>query len=376
MLGGAPHSAETCTAPCTNWLQTVGARSYIPWVTIGDVTRAGVLAAVEEFDRLGRDAFLASAGFGSARSYFLEHGGRLYDSKAIVGFAHRADTGDPLGPEDFSGGDHSVARRLEALGFTVLNLLRPDWTRKEIILACALAESVGWRQVDRLDPAAKELSQLLQSPAVHPLPHHPDFRNPSGIEQKTRNILDHHPDHRGRPRSNGNHLDKEIFDEFFANSDKMRAEAALIREEFLAAANSANLASEVTVTEAVSPELPDSASFHAADTGNRVQRREQVRSRVERVLGKPLQESGSDYSLADGRRVAIYYSKIHSNGTAYLGIPNRLRDDDIIILLLGDESHPEHLVFPRAEALTRYKRALFKRALDDLVSEPSGIVIR
>jgi 5-methylcytosine-specific restriction enzyme A len=200
-------------------------------MTLGDVTRAGVLVAVEEFDRRGREAFLKSAGFRAARAYFLRHEGKLYDSKAIVGYAHGVSTGIPLGPGDFSGGDKTVAQRLEMLGFEVLNLERPDWTRDEIILACALAEDNGWRQVYDTDERAKELSQLLQSPANHPLPHHPDFRNPAGVGQKTRNIIDRLPDHRGS-RSNGNHLDEEVLYDFLADPIKMRAMARRIRELF------------------------------------------------------------------------------------------------------------------------------------------------
>ena len=109
------------------------------------MTRTGVLAAVDEFDRVGREAFLKATGFGPARAYFLEHDGKLYDSKAVIGYAHGVSTAVPLGPGDFSGGDKTVAQRLETLGFTVLNL-RLDWTREELILACALAESNGWRQ--------------------------------------------------------------------------------------------------------------------------------------------------------------------------------------------------------------------------------------
>lgn len=78
-------------------------------VTLNDVTRTGVLAAAKEFDRLGREAFLKSTGFGPARAYFLEHDGKLYDSKAIIGYAHGVDTGVPLRPGDFSGGDKTVA---------------------------------------------------------------------------------------------------------------------------------------------------------------------------------------------------------------------------------------------------------------------------
>ena len=133
-----------------------------------------------------------------------------------------------------AAGDRTVAQRLETIGFKVLNLRRPDWTRDEIILACALAESNGWRQVYDTDPRAKELSQLLQSSAIHPLPRHPDFRNPAGVGQKTRNIVDWHPDHRGS-RSNGNHLDKEVLNDFLADPIRMRAMAKRIRELLTAA---------------------------------------------------------------------------------------------------------------------------------------------
>jgi 5-methylcytosine-specific restriction enzyme A len=70
------------------------------------------MAAVEEFDRLGREAFLKSTGFGPAQVYFLDHDGKLYDSKAIIGYAHGVSTGVPLGPGEFSGGDDTVAQRL------------------------------------------------------------------------------------------------------------------------------------------------------------------------------------------------------------------------------------------------------------------------
>ena len=59
---------------------------------------------------------------------------------------------------NFSGGDKTVAHRLEALGFTVLNLNRPDWNRDELILACELVKINGWRQLDESYDGVKELS--------------------------------------------------------------------------------------------------------------------------------------------------------------------------------------------------------------------------
>lgn len=47
-------------------------------MALRDLTRDDVLAAVAEFDRLGRDAFLDQYGFGQAKTYFLEVGGARY----------------------------------------------------------------------------------------------------------------------------------------------------------------------------------------------------------------------------------------------------------------------------------------------------------
>jgi 5-methylcytosine-specific restriction enzyme A len=199
-------------------------------VTLADVTREGVLAAVAEYDRLGRDPFLRISGFHRSREYYLEHDGQLYDSKPIVGYAHGVSTGMPLGPRDFSGGDKTVAHRLEVLGFEVRDLPYTDWTRDEIILACELVEANGWKQLAASDSRVHALSKLLQSPANHPLePRHPDFRNPDGVARKTQNIATIHPAHRGAP-SNGSRLDKEVLDDFLDDPAAMHAMAARIRE--------------------------------------------------------------------------------------------------------------------------------------------------
>ncbi|WP_236591731.1 HNH endonuclease [Streptomyces sp. NHF165] len=86
---------------------------------LGEVTRAGVLAAVEECRYLGRDTFLRKYGFRRAKTYELVLDGGRYDSKAIVGVGHRYSVGTLLTADDFSGGAHTVARRLRALGFSV-----------------------------------------------------------------------------------------------------------------------------------------------------------------------------------------------------------------------------------------------------------------
>jgi 5-methylcytosine-specific restriction protein A len=85
-----------------------------------DITRAAVLAAIDEYDRLGQDGFLGEYGFDRARSYLLIHNGKAYDSKAIVGVAHGFLPGErALSARNFSGGEATVGQLLRRLGFTV-----------------------------------------------------------------------------------------------------------------------------------------------------------------------------------------------------------------------------------------------------------------
>jgi hypothetical protein len=83
---------------------------------------AAVTKAIDEFDRIGRSAFLSKYGFRAARSYFLVHKGRRYDSKAIAGAAigYEHPHIGPLSAADFVGGDATVRPKLQSLGFEVV----------------------------------------------------------------------------------------------------------------------------------------------------------------------------------------------------------------------------------------------------------------
>ncbi|MGW5678913.1 HNH endonuclease [Streptomyces sp. NPDC003860] len=90
-------------------------------MALGDVGSAQVLAAVDEFDRIGRDAFLTKYGFKPSRTYLLVVGGRRYDSKAVVGAAHGHLPGrEPLAASEFSGGREHAVKLLVGLGFEVV----------------------------------------------------------------------------------------------------------------------------------------------------------------------------------------------------------------------------------------------------------------
>ena len=181
-----------------------------------------------EFDDLGRLGFLRKYGFSKAKSYFLQLDGNLYDSKAIVGHALERPAGQ------FSGGDATVARRLQALGFQVTHFPLVPWRREEIILACAVVERNGWKQPTGSDEwRMVEISELLQTTLFFPLEHHgPDFRNLASVTRKMANIVTSHPSYRGA-WTRGNRLDGEVVVDFIDQPAEMHAEAVRLRARVL-----------------------------------------------------------------------------------------------------------------------------------------------
>jgi hypothetical protein len=83
------------------------------------VSRDDVLAALEDYDRLGSERFFSQHGYGPSRSYELIWNKRHYPHKAILGTAYELATGHRLAPGDFEGGKAGAVRVLGNLGFTV-----------------------------------------------------------------------------------------------------------------------------------------------------------------------------------------------------------------------------------------------------------------
>ncbi|MDA0565329.1 HNH endonuclease [Streptomonospora sp. S1-112] len=121
-----------------------------------------------ECDRLGRDTFLNHYGYKPARAYVVVHLGREYDSKAIVGVAHRYAGGRALRPAEFSGGEQTVGRRLRELGFDVRTEREPAWVWDELLLACGLVDDRGWTGPPADDPGVRALSDLLRRLRMYP----------------------------------------------------------------------------------------------------------------------------------------------------------------------------------------------------------------
>lgn len=104
-------------------------------VGLNQLARWAVVAALDEFARIGRDAFLQKYHFGPARDFFVIHptSGEACDSKAIVGAAYGLQYPErgPLRHQDFSGGRATVVKLLKGLGFDLADAEGPAASNKE-----------------------------------------------------------------------------------------------------------------------------------------------------------------------------------------------------------------------------------------------------
>ena len=124
------------------------------------VTQAHVLAALEEYDECGPDEFLSRYGFGKARDYVLRHDAKSYDSKAILGVAHKYATGAAAASSEFSGGKDGAAKILRGLGFEVAFVDGSEHASAPAIGTWRAASDVG-SEVARIAWAEAARSVLL-----------------------------------------------------------------------------------------------------------------------------------------------------------------------------------------------------------------------
>ncbi|MBO1753415.1 hypothetical protein J4G33_16530 [Actinotalea sp. BY-33] len=87
--------------------------------TFSSVSRQHVLQALAEYDARGGEEFLEAYGFSPSPDYPLVHEGRSYDSRAVLGVAHRFATGRLAPPDEFTGGMDAAVTILRKRGFEV-----------------------------------------------------------------------------------------------------------------------------------------------------------------------------------------------------------------------------------------------------------------
>ncbi len=83
------------------------------------VTRDDVVRAIQEYDKLGPEAFFAAHGFAPTTTYDLVWEKRRYPPKAVLGTVYEFATGGRLASGDFEGGKSGAVKVLGRLGFTV-----------------------------------------------------------------------------------------------------------------------------------------------------------------------------------------------------------------------------------------------------------------
>jgi 5-methylcytosine-specific restriction protein A len=193
--------------------------------------------AIEEADRLGQQAFLETYGFRPARGYFVVHKGRRYDSKAIVGVAHRYQFPEhgPLTSDQFSGGHATVEKLLRRLGFDVDAGpgRNPDWTRDELILALDLYMTKPAAPPSQTSTEVMELSRILGRLAVIlGLGPGERFRSANGVYMKMMNFRRWDPSFASAGKkglSRGNKDEGVVWAEFATDRARLAATAASIR---------------------------------------------------------------------------------------------------------------------------------------------------
>ncbi|MGX6566896.1 protein NO VEIN domain-containing protein [Cupriavidus necator] len=179
-----------------------------------------VKLALDEFDQLGRTAFLEKYGFGRSREYMLRDPvtGNLYDSKAIVGAAYGYAFPDkgPLGADSFSGGEATVERVLSDLDFEVVRVGQ-EWSRAEVEATVRDYFEMLSLEAQRISYNKSEHNARLRS--------HLKIRSKAAIELKHQNIsavlyqldLPYIPGY--KPRTNLQELLRQVVLEFVSSSE-------------------------------------------------------------------------------------------------------------------------------------------------------------
>ena len=83
------------------------------------VAHDDVVRALQEYDRLGAEAFFSVHGFAPTTTYDLVWDERRYPPKAILGTAYELATGQQLASGEFEGGKSGAVKVLGQLGFSV-----------------------------------------------------------------------------------------------------------------------------------------------------------------------------------------------------------------------------------------------------------------
>lgn len=109
-------------------------------------------------------------------------------------------------------------------------MARINWTRDELLLACALVMQNDWHELRQGDESVLELSDLLRSLPTNQssAASDPRFRSPNSVSRKTTDIATAHPSYPGAA-TRGGRPTKAIVSDFLTRPAEMTAAAEAIR---------------------------------------------------------------------------------------------------------------------------------------------------
>lgn len=112
-------------------------------VALGEIGKPEIDKSLEEFDDLGREAFLGKHGYGHATTYLLAHRGRFYDPKAVVGVAHSwTAKGGVLTRNDLDSTE--AVERLRRLNYDVVSFNGLWWVNQGASYSAERAGGFVW----------------------------------------------------------------------------------------------------------------------------------------------------------------------------------------------------------------------------------------
>ncbi len=105
----------------------------------------------------------------------------------------------------------------------------PKWARDELILALNLYFALEYGDMDDEHPKVIALSEVLNGLRIHlDRPDVERFRNPNGVAMKLNNFKAFDPDYQGSGLTRGGKLDKEIWDEYSGDRNRLKTVAEAI----------------------------------------------------------------------------------------------------------------------------------------------------
>ncbi|WP_306322316.1 MULTISPECIES: HNH endonuclease [unclassified Streptomyces] len=211
---------------------------------------------------------------------------------------------------------------------------RYDWTREELLLACALVVDNGWRELRSTDPRIMELSELLRALPVHEgaAESDPNFRSPNSVKLKTSNIMTAYRGYHGTLMKGGRGTLK-VVEDFTEHPAEMLAAAYSLRAgiasgELLAISEQADDGDSDPVDVLEGRLLARWAHYRERDRSLRTRK---IQSVTRSGLTIRCEVCGFDFhqiygGLGDG------YIEVHHRLPLHISGPTKTQPDDLALL--------------------------------------------